>query len=179
MMLLHELREATETRHYVFQSVKVMAAQASALWILNRRDEALQVMTEAVEIGQRGGLIRTFADLGVEVLAVMRALGGRAAKDSARRDYLSRVIDAFSVAPVTDVTPIESASLTLRECEVLELLDRHRSDKEIAEALVLSRLTVSKHTANIYRKLGVGNRREAVKKARELGLLSRRVALST
>jgi LuxR family maltose regulon positive regulatory protein len=150
-----------------------MAAQASALWVLNRRDEALRVMAEAVEIGQRGGLIRTFADLGADVLTVMRALAHHAAKGSLRHDYLSRVIAAFSLAPAPDVAPVESASLTLRECEILELLDRHRSDKEIAEALVLSRLTVSKHAANIYRKLGVGNRREAVKKARALGLIPR------
>lgn len=173
MSLLQVLRERAQLSHYHGVSAKVMAVQASALYVLNRHDAALEVMTQAADIGERGGLIRTFADLGPDVLTVMRALAQATPAGSRRHDYLTRVIAAFGCAPAADVQLIEPASLTLRECEILELLDKHRSDKEIAEALVLSRLTVSKHTANIYRKLGVGNRREAVKKAHALGLLPR------
>ncbi len=62
--------------------------------------------------------------------------------------------------------------LTNREIDVLLLLAERLTDKEIAERLVLSLLTVKKHTQRIYRKLGVHNRRgSAVVQARRLGLI--------
>ena len=61
--------------------------------------------------------------------------------------------------------------LTDRELEVLALLARRMSSKEIAQALIISPLTVKRHTSNIYSKLQVGGRREAVAKAALLGLL--------
>ena len=54
---------------------------------------------------------------------------------------------------------------------MLSLLAQRLADKEIAERLVLSPLTVKKHMQRIYRKLGVDNRRAAVAEARRLGLI--------
>lgn len=172
LTLLHELRRVSDAQHYHFLSIRIMAAQASALWLLNRREESLQLMAKATDMGRRGGLVRSFADLGADVLTVLRALSTRVANDSARRDYVSHLIAAFGSAAAPIPSPAESTGLTQREIEVLELLSRNRSDKEIADFLVISRPTVSRHTANIYRKLGVGNRREAVAKARSLGVIA-------
>ena len=61
--------------------------------------------------------------------------------------------------------------LTQREEEVLELLAAGLTDREIGEQLVISPVTVKKHVANIYGKLGVSNRTEAAARARELNLL--------
>jgi LuxR family maltose regulon positive regulatory protein len=61
--------------------------------------------------------------------------------------------------------------LTRRESEVLLQLSDRRSNKEIAENLTISILTVKKHTGNIYEKLGVKKRGEAVDKAKALGIL--------
>jgi DNA-binding CsgD family transcriptional regulator len=62
------------------------------------------------------------------------------------------------------------AGLSARELEVLQLLARHQTDKEIAEALFLSPRTVGTHVANIFAKLNVANRREAAVAAAALGL---------
>jgi DNA-binding CsgD family transcriptional regulator len=62
--------------------------------------------------------------------------------------------------------------LTPRELDVLALLGRRLTNKEIAAELVISPETVKTHTLNIYRKLDVRNRRQAAAKARELGLFS-------
>jgi DNA-binding CsgD family transcriptional regulator len=67
-------------------------------------------------------------------------------------------------------TPNRPAGLTARELDVLLLLTKHQTDKEIAATLFLSPRTVSTHVANIFNKLGVANRREAAAAATRLGL---------
>ncbi len=62
--------------------------------------------------------------------------------------------------------------LTSRESEVLELLAQRLSNQEIAAKLVVSVATVKRHTANIYQKLHVNSRRQAVAKAQAIGQLS-------
>jgi LuxR family maltose regulon positive regulatory protein len=61
--------------------------------------------------------------------------------------------------------------LTERELHVLHLLDRDLTNKEIARELAITPGTVKAHTNNLYRKLGVNNRRAAVALAKALGLL--------
>jgi DNA-binding NarL/FixJ family response regulator len=60
--------------------------------------------------------------------------------------------------------------LTAREREVLALLAAGRTDREIADALFLSRRTVTTHTSNLFAKLGVANRTEAAALAAREGL---------
>jgi len=171
---LHDLRNAAEARHYQFQLAKILAVQASLLWVSDRHDEALQTMADAAKIGQRGGIIRAFADLGADVRQVLCALKEHAAGYAVQDPYLSAALGAFDKPPASAI-PTDFAvlpQLTRREIDVLKLLNKRHTDKEIAQALVISRLTVAKHTANLYRKLGVSSRHEAVVKARALGILN-------
>jgi LuxR family maltose regulon positive regulatory protein len=64
--------------------------------------------------------------------------------------------------------------LTNRELDVLDLLAQRLSNEEIAEKLFVSTATVKSHLQNIYGKLEVGKRREAVEKAETLGILTQR-----
>ncbi|MCS6847604.1 MAG: LuxR C-terminal-related transcriptional regulator [Anaerolineae bacterium] len=176
--LVHELRSAAEAWHLTYQLARILAVQASLLYAQHCCDKALQVMANAMRIGQQGRIIGTLADLGPDVRAVVQLLTTRAAPYDLQESYLHSVLNAFH-GPSVSISRTNgrsaraySAGLTQREVEVLELLNKRRTDKEIAEALVISRLTVSKHTANIYRKLGVAGRREAVAKARHMGILS-------
>ena len=68
-------------------------------------------------------------------------------------------------------TPVPEAVLTTRETEVLQLVARGRSNKQIAVALGIAESTVKTHLLKIFEKLGVADRTRAVTLAMERGLL--------
>ena len=68
--------------------------------------------------------------------------------------------------------------LTSRELEILSYMAQHLTNREIADALILSLNTVKWYARQIYGKLGVDGRREAVSRARDLGLLADAPAVS-
>ena len=96
-------------------------------------------------------------------------------------DVASKVVAAFSSAPGEAAVPAPVTSafvglddptqLTEREREILALLARGASNREISEALYIAGGTVKNHLSNILSKLGVRDRTQAALKARELGLL--------
>jgi DNA-binding NarL/FixJ family response regulator len=64
-------------------------------------------------------------------------------------------------AAIAPAAPAPPAALTLREADVLRLLARGRTNKEIAQELTISVSTAERHVANIYRKIGARGRAEA------------------
>ncbi|MEP6469896.1 MAG: response regulator transcription factor, partial [Chloroflexota bacterium] len=79
-----------------------------------------------------------------------------------------RVLDYFAAPPVAAAEPFPE--LTTREREILDLLASGRRTAVIAEALFLSPKTVSNHLTNVFAKLEVADRTEAIIRAREGGL---------
>ena len=75
-----------------------------------------------------------------------------------------------SPTPADVVTRRLVDELSARELDVLRLLRSDLSGPDIARELLVSLNTVRTHTKNIYTKLGVNNRREAIRRAAELGL---------
>ncbi len=80
------------------------------------------------------------------------------------------LLPASGIAPRKEEAPA-AALLSRREHRILELVSQGLSNRDMAEMLSISRLTVECHTKNIYRKLAVGSRTEAVYQARLHGLL--------
>lgn len=93
-----------------------------------------------------------------------------AASREIHRELVSRLLAALGQLGKTDQPLIEP--LTERELEVLGYLAQGLSDQAIADQLYVSLAAVKWHDRNIYSKLNVNNRTQAVAKARELGMLN-------
>lgn len=135
---------------------------------------AMTALERALALGEPQDYARVFVEQG----APMAALLQQAAAYGIAPAYVSRLLAAFEAEGKESVPvpllPIPSPlvePLTPRELEVLHLLGEGRSNREIAEALVITLNTVKKYTGNIYGKLGVHSRTQAVARARMLGIL--------
>lgn len=156
----------------------VLVAQVRALTALTVVDAPLldaEIALARGELSTARDRLRRALDLAVR-LDVHRPL--RHAPDAVRR-YLAEHRDGFDgLGPLIDdvvvggaADPAAAEPLTDRERDVLELLPTQRSSGDIAEDLTVSVNTAKTHQRAIYQKLGVDNRREAVARARRLGLL--------
>ncbi len=146
--------------------IEILALRALAL---PAPDQALDALQQALRLAGPEGYVRLFVDAGEP----MRALLKEAAARGVAPQYVSRLLAAFGPseevggrAPQPLVEP-----LTERELEVLHLLAEDLSNREVGQRLFISLPTVKSHTRNIYGKLGVSGRKEAVAHARALGIL--------
>jgi LuxR family transcriptional regulator, maltose regulon positive regulatory protein len=160
--------------HSAPHTIELLALQALVSEAQGKGQEALDLLRQSLELAQPAGFLRVFVDLGPAMIPLL----SRLAESESEPGYIRRILAVFAPAPEQgkkrrDPTapPEVVEPLTNREQEILELLARRLSDKEIAQALHISAYTVSKHTSNLYGKLQAAGRRQAVSKARALGIL--------
>jgi LuxR family maltose regulon positive regulatory protein len=131
---------------------------------------ALASLHRAVALAEPEGYVRIFIDEGPPMAALLKL----AAKERKAPSYVRRLLGAVVTTEgraTVDQPLIEP--LSERELEVLRLLGGELDGPAIARELTVSLATVRTHTRIIYAKLGVNSRRAAVRRAAELGLLSR------
>ena len=115
--------------------------------------------------GARGYLLKGASH--EEVQRAIRAAGHGEAIFSAA--IATRMITFFNTMH-TDAAPQAFPELTDREQEILDLIARGYSNPEIAQALTISSKTVRNHVSNVFSKLQVADRAEAMLKARNAGM---------
>ena len=165
---LEPLRRQVEAKNWQDERLKVMVLQAVALHAHGEKDKAVQLLGEALALAQPGGFIRLFVDEGLS----MARLLSEAATHGMMPDYVSKLLAAFGshLPPVSPAWPLIEP-LSQRELEMLRLIAQGLSNREISERLFLALSTVKGHNQNVFDKLQVRSRTEAVARARELGLL--------
>ena len=179
--LLTQLLQHVEAIHNTHKTIQVLALQAWAYHLQGRLSEALAVLERALVLARPAGFLRTFADL-PPLSTLLQELRKRRkanhAADSKLDAYLQRILVAMNPQAAQAVSLEELLRqeglepLTERELQILRLLDRDLTNKEIARELVVTSGTVKAHTANVYRKLSVNNRHAAVTLSKALGLLA-------
>ena len=153
-----------KTISYVLVVLTIMMIWPTALFAQGDEPAAFQKLGESLALGEPGGFIRKFVDLG----APMHDLLIRLTEQEGASGYVNQILAAFLRAPLK-TSLIEP--LTGRELEVLRLLATEASTREIADTLVVSMGTLRTHTKRIYGELDVHSRFEAVQRAQSLGLL--------
>jgi len=156
--------------------LEILIQQALALEAKGNREAALEVMRRALGFAMTEGFVRVFVDEGDSMRKLLEA-ASRSGSDAERKN-IEKLLDAFPANQKPGATrsiPKKNGGLieplTGRELEVLRLIAAGDSNQAIAEKLVITVSAVKKHTGNIFGKLNVNSRTQAVARARKLGLL--------
>ena len=166
--LLERLLQAAEEGARTGSVIEILVLQALAHQTRGDIPAALASLERALTLAEPEGYVRVFVDEGAAMAALLQS--GRETRGS------RRAMSAASWPPfdkTEDRTPASQGliePLSERELDVLRLLGTELDGPDIARELVVSLNTVRTHTKNIYAKLGVNNRRAAVRRAEELDL---------
>jgi LuxR family maltose regulon positive regulatory protein len=173
-----------------YRKVESLALSAVAFEGDGQTAYALPTLAEAVTLAEPGELLRAFVDALASVddarehplLRLLRTMRGQRSRQAgtwgAISDlYLSRLLAAFDPAPPRPRPALPTPNaliepLSARESEIMRLLALGYSNQKIAARLLIAESTVKRHINNIYGKLQVNSRTQALRRAEELGLLS-------
>ena len=167
-------------RYRCFLEARVAGALAVVRGDEGEHERAVELLVEALEVAAPHGFVTLFVDSA----APMEDLLKSAAQVRRVRPYARMLLSRMATSPERPfVITMDRASrmvdpgepfeaLTHRETEVLALLAMGYSNKEVADLMSLSPHTIKAHTRNIYGKLGVNSRVQAIVRAKELRLLT-------
>jgi LuxR family maltose regulon positive regulatory protein len=169
---LRALQRVSQSTHNKVRRAEILALRALVLEAQGETQTALEILRQALAVAEQTGQVRVFVDLGPSMAAQLYRL----VMNGYDSGYARHLLAAFPrlsqpVLPVEEEATETMEPLTDREWEVLTLMGRRLSNKEIAQDLIISPHTVKKHASNIYQKLGVNSRRQAISRAHQLGLL--------
>jgi LuxR family maltose regulon positive regulatory protein len=180
--LLDRLLTAAEAGARMGSAIEILSLQALALQVCGDLTTALPVLTRALALAAPEGYIRLFVDEGRPMAALLHEAHAR----GIMQVYVGQLLAAFprtegrglrteSAEAIHSVLSPQSSMLveplSERELEVLRLIAGGYSNQAIADRLVVAVGTVKKHINNLYGKLSVQSRTQALARARELHLL--------
>ena len=161
--------------------IELLVLKALVLRAQNDESGALAKLRRALTLAEPEGYVRTFVDEGAPMADLLRRLLKTWRKerlDDVPLEYTGKLLETLGAEMTTpsgtnvrDETGLVLDPITGRELEVLKLLESDLSNRQIAARLFVSIDTVKSHTRHLYTKLGVHNRHQAVRRARELKLL--------
>jgi LuxR family maltose regulon positive regulatory protein len=172
--LLERLHDAATTAQRTAARVEALLLWAVAADTAGCADKALSHVGTATELTRLGGWVRPFLDAGPRAVELLGELGGkdRFVETVTRAAGGTRRPRAASLGNPSTAGALESLvePLSSRELDVLRLLGSDLDGPAISRHLGVSLPTVRTHTQHIYAKLGVNNRRAAVRRAHQLHL---------
>ncbi|MCP4167919.1 MAG: hypothetical protein GY759_18780 [Chloroflexi bacterium] len=169
LALLNRLAQQAENSARTERVIEILILKAISLDYVGKRKQALSALEQALVLAEPQGYLRIFVDEGSPIVHLLT----RAARHGVAPRYVSQILKAYpeTATSKTAVRQPPLHSLSERELDVLQLLPSGQTGPQIAEKLYISNNTVKTHLKNIYSKLNVTNRAEAIARAQALGLL--------
>jgi LuxR family maltose regulon positive regulatory protein len=169
--LIKPLMDAADKNQRMRSVIKLLAMRAVLLYLSGDMDEALNTLDQSLELGEKEEFLRTFLDEGEPMARLLY----EAAAKGYHTEYVGRLLQEFGSEAPLDTPGSEQSDLieplSSREIEVLKLIAAGKSNQEIASLLHITLSTVKGHTSNIYGKLNVHNRTQAVSRGRDFGVI--------
>lgn len=170
LSILMSYRQQMETKDWHDECLKAMVLQAIAHAQNDDIEQAVAGISEALAFVASNGFVRIFLDEGQSMQRLLLEVAGRGVMP----EYVRKLITAFQIEPGQGESPSSHPliePLSERELEILALIADGLSNREICERLYLALSTVKGHNRNIFDKLQVKRRTEAIARARQLGLI--------
>jgi LuxR family transcriptional regulator, maltose regulon positive regulatory protein len=168
---LKRQQDFAETHRFVSWVVEITIARTLLYQAAGKKREALETLEVALSAAAHTGLLRVFVDECDFLQALLEELKPRMT-DEALIAYAERLMEAMSCGPSTpEKGEKHEVLLSERELVVLRYLAKGLTYEEIGQQLFLSLNTVQFHVKNIYSKLMVNKRVQAIEKAREMKLI--------
>jgi len=174
LKVLEESISRARAGHSNGELIHLLAQQALALEATGNHDPAISAMREALALGAPEGYVWFWLNTGPGIEPLLRDLKDDRDTPQASQAYLDSLLKACQIEFGESNRPQQENlpdPLTPRELEILCLIGQGCSNPEIASELVVTINTIKKHTSNIYGKLGVRSRTQAIARAHELNLL--------
>jgi len=178
--LVDRLLVGCESAGLAGMRLRLLPLKSLILARMGEQEQAIQMLEQALSIAEPEGYKHSFIQYGEALVPLLRVLVEKGQHQKFILELLTSIEGQMSVMPLNLPDPMAKASLpgealieslSDRELEVLQWIAHGCTNREIAQELVLSLHTIKSHARNIYSKLGVKNRTEAVSRARWLGLL--------
>ncbi len=168
--LAERMLQKAKKENRLARVVELLVLRALACQGKKDTDAAVITLALAVSLAQPDGYQRVFLDEGEQVFKLLYLV--KLKQDAT--GYASQLLDAFGLlsAPVQAPARFLIEPLSAREIEVLKLIEAGLSNQEIAARLFISLATVKRHISNIYAKLDVQTRTQAVSRGKELGFFA-------
>jgi len=174
LIALDESIRRTRAMNSNGELIHLLALQAVTLDALGDRMSAHTALREGVKLGAPEGYIWRWLDAGPGLEPLLRDLRNENEAPQVWQSYLDTLLEAYQALFGDMALRLEREMLdplTPRELQILRLICKGYSNPEIASELVVTINTIKKHTSNIYGKLGVRSRTQAIARAHELNLL--------
>jgi LuxR family maltose regulon positive regulatory protein len=185
MPLVEALRRAATAGGRRGSLIEILAVQATAYHASGQATAAQTCLGEALAMAEPERYVRVFVDEGKPMLALLhqvyQSLKERPASATFSREYVERLLIVQRKAETVTVRAPEAVATTTqqplveplsqRELEILRLIAAGRSNKEIAQELFVAVSTIKWHVNNIFGKLNVQSRTQAIARAQRLGIL--------
>ncbi len=172
--LLGRLREAAENGGRTGNLLETLILQAMAYRAEGKMPLALEALSKALTLAQPEGYRRIFTNEGAPVAALLSEAAAQGITPAYCKTLLASIegtVQAQLQSAPSSIAETLIDPLSERELEILQLIALGLSNSEISERLFLALSTIKGHNRNIYSKLQVNRRTEAVARGQELGLL--------